>query len=100
MRDPFANIENRVLWDDVLGVIVEHTEWFPGLLDTCAFLRNTGQTGHKDMPVLAHVPGVVIEDWCIKQKVSFDQFTRDPKLRAQFLNDPDNSLFRVKGGRA
>lgn len=98
--DPFWNVRNDVLWDEQLGVIVNHTEWFPGLLDTIAHLRNTRQFGDSELPVLAYVPGVVIEGWCQKQKVSFDQFTRDPKLRAQFLNDPDNALFRVKGGQA
>lgn len=92
--------QNRVLWDDELGVIVEHTEWFPGLLDAVKYLHNTRQFGHKDMPVLAHVPGVVIEDWCQKQRVSFDEFTRSDELRKRFLNDPDNSLFRVWKGRA
>lgn len=100
-KDPFWNIANEVLYDgDDNGVIVNHTEWFPGLLDAVAWMRNTGQYGHRDLPVLAHVPAVVIEDWCQQQRVSFDDFTRDQKLKAQFLNDPANSLFRVKGGRA
>jgi hypothetical protein len=91
---------NQVLWDDELGVVVNHTEWFPGLLETVAYLHNTGQHGPKDLRVLMHVPGVVIEDWCIKQRISFDDFTRSDELRRRFLNDPDLSLFRVWKGRA
>jgi hypothetical protein len=99
-QDPFWNVRNDVECNGPDGLVVRHTEWFPGLLDAVAYLRNTGQYGHKDLPVLAHVPGVVVEQWCIDQRVTFDQFTRDPALKAQFLNDPANSLFRVKGGRA
>ena len=101
LKDPFWNVKNDVTYDGPdNGYLVHHTEWFPGLLDAIKHKRNTGQYGHKDLPVLAEVPGVVIEQWCIDQRVTFDQFTRDPKLKAQFLNDPANSLFRVKGGRA
>jgi hypothetical protein len=101
MPNPYWNVADEVLYDgDANGVVVNHTEWFPGLLDLIAYLRSTGQYGHKDLPVLAHVPGVIIEDWCQKQRVTFDQFARDQELKNRFLNDPDNSLFRVKGGRA
>lgn len=99
MIDPFWNVRNRVIWDNELGVIVEHTEWFPGLVDTVKHLHNTGQHGHKDMPMLAKVPGVVIEDWCQRQRVSFDEFTRSDELRRRFLNDPDIASLRIWKGR-
>ena len=89
---------NEVLYDEELGVIVEHTEWFPDLLDTVKHLHNTGQHGHPDLRLLAMVPGVVIEEWCQQQKVSFDDFTREREVRARFLNNPDNSAFRIWKG--
>jgi hypothetical protein len=91
---------NEVIYDEALGVVVQHTEWFPGLLDTVKHLHNTGQHGPKDFRCLMHVPGVVIEDWCNKQRISFDEFTRSDELRRRFLNDPDLSLFRVWKGKA
>ena len=90
---------NDVSWDNEHGVIVDHTEWFPGLLDTVKHLHNTGQHGPLDMRVLMHIPGVLIEDWCNKQRVSFDQFTRDEELRRRFLNDPALADFRIYKGR-
>ena len=90
---------NEVEYDHEQGVIVHHTEWFPGLLDTVKHLHNTGQWGPLDMRVLMHIPGVVIEAWCNQQRIAFDDFTRDEAIRRRFLNDPDLAAFRVYKGR-
>lgn len=98
--DPFWNVRTDVLWDEVLGVVVKRTEWFPGLLDAVKHLHNTGQHGARDMRCLMHVPGVVIEEWCERQRIAFDEFSRSDELRRRFINDPDNAAFRVWKGRA
>jgi len=88
-------------WDEDLGVVIETTLWFPGMLDYLAHLRNTYARAGKpqDFRLLAHVDGKIIEDWCAKHRYTFDQFTRDPKIRAEMLNDPDMSAFRIWRGR-
>jgi hypothetical protein len=90
-----------ILWDEELGVVIETTHWFPGMLDHIAHLRNTYARAGKpqDFRLLAHIDGWVIEEWCKKNRYTFDQFTRDPKVRAEMLNDPDMSAFRIWRGK-
>lgn len=95
----YADIQEQFVWDNELGLVLKRTQWFPGLLDAVKHLHNTGQQGTPDWRPLMHVPGVLIEDWCEKQRVTFDEFTRSPELRRQFLNDPALSSFRVWRGR-
>jgi hypothetical protein len=51
------------------------------------------------MPVLAHVPGILIEDYCNRNGVTFADFMRDQEHVKRFLNDPAIEHFRVKKGR-
>ena len=90
-----------VKWDEELGVVIESTFWFPGMLDHIEHLRNTyARAGQpQDFRLLAHIDGWVIEKWCADNRYTFDQFTRDDKIRAEMLNDPAMSAFRIWRGR-
>lgn len=52
-----------------------------------------------DMKLAMTVDGTVILDWCNKRGVTWQQFMRDSALQVRFLDDPDNSVFRIWKGR-
>lgn len=49
--------------------------------------------------VVASVHPAVIHKWCADQGVTYAQFMCDQKLAKRFLEDPDNSQFRIWKGR-
>jgi hypothetical protein len=81
--------------DDLL---IERTERFDGLLDTCKAMHNEGLHGDSDMPLYAAVPGILIEDYCQRNGVTFRDFMTDQAHVKRFLNDPALSHFRIKPG--
>ena len=83
--------------DDKL--VIERAERFDGLLDTCKAMHNEGLHGDKDMPLYAHVPGVLVEDYCNRNGITFRDFMCDQAHVKRFLNDPAIAHFRVAPGR-
>lgn len=79
--------------------VVVHTARFDGLLDHNAELRATRQFGDKDMKHVANIPGIVIEAYCFRIGITWQEFFRDPKHVKSICNDPDMSFFRVAPGK-
>lgn len=52
-----------------------------------------------DDKLVASVHPAVIHKWCADKGVTFSQFMIDQKLTKQFLEDSDNSAFRIWKGR-
>jgi hypothetical protein len=48
---------------------------------------------------LATIPGILIQQYCNDNGVSFAQFMRQPEHANRMLNDPALSAFRVHTGR-
>lgn len=69
------------------------------ILERAKAMHNEGLTGTADMRLAATVPMVVIEDYCNKNGVSYQEFMKSDEHRRRLLNDPANSLFRVWAGR-
>ena len=77
------------------GLIVERRERFEGLVDTCQALHNAGLHGAKDMPLYAHVPAVLVEDYLNRTGITFAEFMAEQAHIKRFLNDPALAYFRV-----
>lgn len=99
-RNLVTPVSTRFKWDNVLGVVIERTERFDGLVDYCKARQNAREFGGKDLPMLAKVPGIMIEAWCEKRGVSMATFCRSQELKKAMLNDPEMAAFRVMPGRA
>jgi hypothetical protein len=80
------------------SLVIERNERFDGLLDTCKALHNEGLHGASDMPLYAAVPGILIEDYCNRNGVTFSEFMANQEHVKRFLNDPALAYFRVKPG--
>lgn len=70
------------------------------VLDLVGKLRNEGdhRTGMGDK-IVGEVPIVVLDKWARAQGLTFAAVMQDQKLLRRFMNDPDNSGFRIAGGR-
>ena len=79
--------------------VVVHTSDFGDMLDMVSALRNEELTGSKDMKLMAVLPGIMIEQYCFVNGVSWAEFFQDPKHVKALCNDPDNAYWRVAPGR-
>ena len=69
------------------------------VLDEVKALQGAGAVGTGEMRHAAKVPGVVIENYCSRNGVSFQEFMQSVDHIRRLLNDPDLSGFRVWQGR-
>jgi hypothetical protein len=70
-------------------------------LDTLAtYCKEAGDVKQaSDWKHAASVDGTVIMAWCNKLGIEWNEFFNDQKLVNQFLNDPENGVFRIWKGR-
>ena len=61
--------------------------------------RVAGDVGSGEMRHAASLPMVVVEAFCNDQKITFEEFMRDPKYVNQMLNAPELRAFRIWEGR-
>jgi hypothetical protein len=61
--------------------------------------HNSGIHGTKEDKVVASVHPAVIMAWIEKRGITMHQFMSEPKIAIQFLEDPDNSSFRIWKGK-
>ena len=69
------------------------------IMDNCAAMRSAGAIGASDNRLAMSAPGWVILDWCNKKGLTWAKFMRDQKIQNRFLDDPDNSNFRIWTGK-
>lgn len=68
-------------------------------IDYCKERSNSGNvTALGGDKLVATVDPGVIHLWCANKGVTFSEFMRDQKLAKQFLEDSDNSQFRIWKG--
>lgn len=69
-------------------------------MDYCKARHNAGDlTTLGGDYVIASVDPAIVHLWCTNKGVTVQQFMCDPKLSTQFLEDPDNSNFRIWKGK-
>ena len=68
-------------------------------MDYCKEMHNSGNHsvlgGDK---LIASVDPAIIHLWCNTNKITMSDFMLDPKIAKRFLEDPDNSNFRIWKG--
>lgn len=81
--------------------VIVQTERFDGLLDMNAELRNTGEYFNDPNlgRLVANIPGSIIDAYCYRLGITFQEFNADQKHIRAILNDPQFAYFRVAPGR-
>lgn len=67
--------------------------------DACVLLHNEGRHGSKEMRYYGEVTPFMLQKYCDKNGVTWDQAMQNPEHFRRILNDPENSDMRVWKGR-
>lgn len=80
-------------------IIVQRQQNVGAIVDYAKACHNEGFWGRPDARVVATIPQVVIEHYLNVRGKTLRDWTSDPELRKQFLNDPDYADLRIWKGR-
>lgn len=86
-------------WGRDVIVHQESAESVNGVMEACKALQSHGITGDKDVRHLAEFPGFLIQAYCDRNGITWDEWFQNPVHCRVMLNDPDLSYFRVDAGR-
>lgn len=70
-----------------------------GIRDACVIRHNAGEFGSKEMRYYGEVTPLMLQTYCDKRGVTWDQAMQNPEHFRRILNDPENSDMRVWKGR-
>lgn len=91
-------MSRQLHFDNDGAMTVSAVEDVSGVIETCKSLSNAGITGSRDMKHAASFPLVIVEDWCKKRGITYQQWAADNKFVREMLNDPELSYFRIWKG--
>lgn len=69
------------------------------IVDAVKERHNAGHFGASDFRYYGEVTGFMLQSYCDKTGVTWDEAMRDPSHFRRILNDPENSNMRVWKGR-
>lgn len=84
---------------DDYTVVKQTVHGLSDLLEYNHALRESKSYGDKDMKLVGHIPGEVLQQYCMVNNVPWDQIFSDPTHIKRIMNDPDLAYFRVAPGR-
>ena len=79
--------------DDLL--VVQSMQDCQPILDSCKARADAGATGSKDVKHAASFPMAVIESYCNRLNITFQEWLQNDKHIKSMLNDKDLSGFRI-----
>jgi len=97
-------MKGRIEYDEWGRAVIVHEESLDvakGVAETAQRLSIEGIHGDKEMRHLAEFPGIVIQQYCDLNGITWDQWFQNPEHARRMMKDPSLSHFLVwKGGRA
>jgi hypothetical protein len=86
--------------DEKKSIGVIRSQYYGDILDYTKREMSHSQSGWKgDLHKVASIPHVIVENFCLRNKISFSEFLADKKFAKMLLNDPALKYFRTKAGR-
>lgn len=92
----------RIEYDEWGRTVVVHEaplEAEKAIVDAVKAKHNAGHFGTSDMRYYGEVTPFMIQQYCDKTGVTWDQAMQNPEHFRRILNDPENSHMRVWKGR-
>ena len=92
----------RIEYDEWGQMVIVHettVESERAIRDACVENHNAGNFGSKDMRYLGEVTPMMLQRYCDKTGVRWDEAMQNPAHFRRILNDPENSAMRVWKGR-
>lgn len=92
-------ISRQIVIDHDDTVVVASVEDVEPLLDYTKAMHNEGHHGSNDMKFAGSIPNVLIEDYCTKAGITYEEWCQNKDHVKRLLNDPAIGHFRVWKGR-
>lgn len=92
----------RIEQDDLGRTVIVHetrTDTERAIVDAVRERANARHIGSSDMRYLGEVTPFMIQQYCDKTGITWDQAFQNPEHFRRILNDPENSYMRVWKGR-
>lgn len=92
----------RIEYDEWGRMVIVHettVEAERAVRDACVRNHNDRNFGNREMRYLGEVTPMMLQRYCDKTGVRWDEAMRDPTHFRRILNDPENSDMRVWKGR-
>ncbi|SDQ42147.1 hypothetical protein [Pseudoxanthomonas sp. CF125] len=92
----------RIEYDDWGRAVIVHETSAASekaIVDAVRERANAGHIGSSDMRYLGEVTPFMLQKYCDKTGVTWDQAMQNPDHFRRILNDPENSYMRVWKGR-
>lgn len=80
------------------SIVVASAQDVEPIIDSCRDRQDRGMVGSSEMRHAARIPMVVIEHYCNRLGISFQDWCRDKSHVKRMLNDPDLKAFRIWHG--
>jgi len=88
----------KVAYEDGKIHFVREQDCTP-ILEDIAARRSAGLVGSSDMKHAARIPEEIVNAYCIRNNVSFQDFCKSPEHIKTLLNDPCLAHFRIWKGK-
>jgi hypothetical protein len=92
----------RIEYDESGRMVIVHESTLSAELavrDACVANHNAGNFGSKEMRYYGEVTPLMLQTYCDKTGVSWDEAFQNPVHFRRILNNPENSAMRVWKGR-
>lgn len=92
----------RIEYDESGRMVIVHETSLAAeraIVDAVKGLHNERAFGSSDMRYLGEVTPLMLQTYCDKNGVKWDEAMRNPEHFRRILNDPENSNMRVWKGR-
>lgn len=92
----------RIEYDESGRMVIVHETSLAAeraIVDAVKDLHNAKAFGSSDMRYLGEVTPMMLQTYCDKTGVRWDEAMRNPEHFRRILNDPENSYMRVWKGR-
>lgn len=92
----------RIEYDESGRMVIVHettVEAERAVVEHCKEMHNAGNFGTKEMRYLGEVTPFMVQQYCDKTGITWDQAFQNPEHFRRILNDPENSYMRVWKGR-
>lgn len=92
----------RIEYDEAGRMVIVHETSLASekaAVEACKELHNAGAFGSKEMRYYGEVTPFMLQKYCDKNGVRWDEAMQNPEHFRRILNDPENSYMRVYKGR-
>ena len=87
-----AKVEDGVL-------VISRRQDVEPILERAKAMHREGLHGSSEMRLAAEIPNVLIEDYCNRNGITYQEWAQNKEHKRRLLNDPAIAAFRIWPGR-